>query len=113
MSPSVALASHDPSNESADALVVCVLAGTLPEHPTGRALERALGGSLLAHAKAVEFEGKAEQVLDLATLGRLKAPRLLLVGAGPSEDLGPARVRSVVATALRAVQNAKTVALVL
>jgi leucyl aminopeptidase len=52
-------------------------------------------------------------VLDLPTLGRLKAPRLLLGGAGAAADLTPARMRSVAATALRAVQSAKVVSLVL
>jgi leucyl aminopeptidase len=94
-------------------LVVCVLAGAVAEHPTLRALDRTLSGGLLAHVKTVEFEGKAEQLLDLPTLGRLKAPRLLLVGAGAAEDLTSARLRSVTATALRGVQSAKNVSFVL
>jgi leucyl aminopeptidase len=113
MSPSVVLGSHDPLTESADALVVCVFSGALAEHPALRALDRTLGGALLAHAKTVEFEGKAEQLLDLPTLGRLKAPRLLLAGLGVAEELTPARLRSVLASAVRAVQSAKSVSLVL
>ncbi|MGC4090506.1 MAG: M17 family peptidase N-terminal domain-containing protein [Polyangiaceae bacterium] len=101
-------------SESADALAVCVYAGALGEHPTLRALDRALGGALLAHAKAQEFEGKPEQLLDVPSLGRLKQPRLLLVGVGAEGDLTPARLRSVLATAARSLsQNAKSALLVL
>lgn len=114
MSLSVSLVAHDPLTENADALVVYVFAGALAEHPTLRAADRALHGALVAHAKAQEFEGKPEQVLDIATLGRLKAPRLLVVGAGPEKELTPARLRSVIATGARAVaQNAKSAAVVL
>ncbi|MFZ5890838.1 MAG: leucyl aminopeptidase [Myxococcota bacterium] len=113
MSLSVSLVSHDPLAESADALVVFVFAGALAEHPTLRALDKALHGALLTHAKAQEFEGKPEQVLDVPSLGRFKPRRLLVVGAGPAEDLDAARLRGVIATGARAAaQSAKTASMV-
>jgi leucyl aminopeptidase len=113
MSPSVTLGSHDPSTENADALVVCVLAGKLSDNPTLRALDRELAAALATHAKAVEFEGKFEQVLDVPTLGRLRAPRLILVGAGAADDLSGTRLRQLIAGTIRlAAQTAKTISLV-
>ena len=114
MSLSVSLGSHDPLTESADALVVCVFASALAEHPTIHALDRSLQGALSTHAKAQEFDGKPEQVLDVPSLGRLKQPRLILVGAGPQKELSATRLRSVIATGVRAAgQSAKTALLVL
>jgi leucyl aminopeptidase len=114
MSLSVSLVSQDPLTESADALVVCVFGGALAEHPTIRALDRTLQGALLTHAKAQEFEGKAEQVLDVPSLGRLKQARLIVIGAGPEKELSAARLRSVIASGTRvAAQSAKTALMVL
>jgi leucyl aminopeptidase len=48
-----------------------------------RALDAALGGHLLAAARAERFEGKPDQALSLATLGKARAGRLLLLGVGP------------------------------
>lgn len=114
MALSIALTGQDPLTEGADALVVLVFQKGLPEHPTLSALPAPLKAAVLDHAKAADFEGKAEQVLDLATLGQLRARKLVLVGAGEAKELPPARLRSVVATAVRvASQNAKALVLVL
>ncbi len=114
MSLSVSISSSDPLSESADALLVCVYASALGEHPTIRALDRTLGGALLAHAKAVEFEGKPEQLLEVPALGKFKQARLLLLGAGAPEDFTSARQRSLIASGVRAAgQGAKSVVVVL
>jgi leucyl aminopeptidase len=55
-----------------------------------RALDRALGGALLAAARSERFQGKPEQQLLLPTLGRGKAERILLLGMG---SRGAAAVR--------------------
>ncbi len=113
MSLTVTPGSHDPSSENADVLVVCMFAGPLNEHPTLSALDRELGSALAAHAKNVEFEGKFEQVLDVPTLGRLRARRLVIIGAGSTADWSNTRLRSLVASAVRlASNNAKHIALV-
>jgi leucyl aminopeptidase len=113
MSLSVALSSADPSTLTADALIVFAFASAVAEHPTLRALDRELDGALLAHAKKQEFEAKAEQTLDLPTLGRLPARRLLVVGLGPAADLTRARLRNVIAGAVRVVGQEKVVGLAL
>lgn len=104
----------DPLTEAADALVVCVFAQGLAEHATVAAANKALGGALLDHAKSAEFEGKLEQTLEVPGLGRLRARRLILVGAGPEAELTPARLRAVVAHAVRvgSSQNAERIVLV-
>jgi len=85
-----------------DVLAVCVEEGALEKSDWLGQVERAMGGGLIAHAKLVEFSGKADQVLDVSTLGRAKARRIVLVGAGPRAKLDAARLRATVATAVRA-----------
>jgi leucyl aminopeptidase len=56
-----------------------------------RELDRALGGHLLAAARAERFEGKPGEQLLVTTLGRLPAGRVLLLGlgeAGPATGVG-------------------------
>lgn len=114
MPPSIALTLQDPFTLTADVLVVCVFQRALANHPALTALPPTMRSALVEHARLVEFEGKPEQVLDLATLGQCPAKRLVLVGLGTPEDLAPARLRAVVATAVRAAsQNAKAIVLVL
>jgi leucyl aminopeptidase len=71
-----------------------------------KALDRAVGGALLAAAKAEKFTGKPEQQLLLPTLGRGKAERILLLGMGargaaavkwPATGYEPLRVAAGVA----------------
>jgi len=71
-----------------------------------KALDRAIGGALLAAAKAEKFTGKPEQQLLLPTLGRGKAERILLLGMGsrgaaavkwPAVGFEPLRVAAGVA----------------
>jgi leucyl aminopeptidase len=105
---------RDPLAEAADALVVVVFAQAFSKHPCVRAADEALGGALLEHAKNAEFEGKPEQTLDVPTLAHLDAKRLVLVGAGPEAELTPARLRSVMAHAVRvgSAQNSERIVLV-
>lgn len=102
MTASIEIGSGDPTRAALDVLAVCVEEGSLESNAWVGALETALGGGLVAHAKLVEFSGKADQVLDVSTLGRAKARRVLLVGLGPRPKLDSARLRSAVATAVRA-----------
>jgi leucyl aminopeptidase len=104
MTASIEIGSGDPTRAALDVLAICVEEGSLERNPWVTPLETALGG-LVAHAKLVEFSGKADQVLDLSTLGRVKARRIVLVGVGPRPKLDAARLRSAVATAVRASSN--------
>jgi len=101
MALQIQLASTDASGAACDALVVSVCQGTVASHPTVVALDKALGGSLLEHIKAVEFEAKLDQVLDLPTLGRIKAKRLVLLGLGKPAELDAARLRASLAACVR------------
>ncbi len=58
MALQIQLAATDASSAVCDALIVSVCQGTVASHPTVVALDKALGGSLLEHVKAVEFEAK-------------------------------------------------------
>jgi leucyl aminopeptidase len=102
MTAAIELGSGDPTRATLDVLAVCVEEGPLDKNAWLAPLDRALGGGLLAHAKLVEFGGKPEQVLDVSTLGRIKARRVVLVGTGPADLLDAARLRATVASAVRA-----------
>jgi leucyl aminopeptidase len=69
----------------ADALALPVFEDDLRGGGTGRvkALDDRLEGALLAAAKAERFEGKPGQELQLPSLGRVRASRILLLGVGP------------------------------
>jgi len=111
---SIVLSAQDPLDEQAEGLVVCVHQKALFENPILAALPPAFKSALTEHAKRAEFEGKPEQVLDVAPLGQVPVKRLVLVGAGEAKDFVGARLRSVTATAVRAGSaNAKSLVLVL
>jgi leucyl aminopeptidase len=84
-----------------------------------KALDKVVGGALLAAAKAEKFEGKPEQQLLLPTLGRGKAERILLLGMGargaaavkwPSTGFEPLRAAAGVAARAATKARAKTLA---
>jgi len=106
MALQIQLASTDASSAVCDALIVGVCQGTLASHPTVVALDKALGGSLLEHAKVVEFEAKLDQVLELPALGRIKAKKLVLLGLGKPAELDSVRLRASLAACVRANSGA-------
>jgi leucyl aminopeptidase len=108
MALQIQLASTDAIGAVCDALIVGVCQGTVASHPTVVALDKALGGSLLEHAKVVEFEAKLDQVLELPALGRLKAKKLVLLGLGKPAELDAARLRASLAACVRANSGAST-----
>jgi leucyl aminopeptidase len=113
MTFSVQLVSGVAADTGADALIVGVFAGATADSDTLLALEDALGGGLLSHLKASEFDGKLEQQADVPTFGRVKARRLLIVGLGPKAEVDAARVRAALAGAVRAAQSSTTKSLAL
>ncbi|MBI3202053.1 MAG: leucyl aminopeptidase [Myxococcales bacterium] len=100
-------ASGDPTTAAVDLIAVLVTEGGLDKQKVVADLDRALGGALLENAKLAEFTGKPDQSLDLPTMGRLKARRVLLLGVGAKRAHEPARLRAAAATAARAAQGAK------
>jgi leucyl aminopeptidase len=113
MTLSVQLAQGVVADTVADALIVGVFAGQVADSDALLALEDALGGGLLSHLKASEFDGKLEQTLEVPTFGRVKSRRLLVVGLGAKGELDGARARSVLAAAVRAAQSSSTKTLAL
>jgi leucyl aminopeptidase len=108
MTLSVQLVTGAAAEAAVDVLVVGVLAASVADSDTLLALEDALGGGLLSHLKSSDFDGKLDQLIDVPTFGRIKARRLLVAGLGPKGELDIARVRSVVASAVRAAQSSTT-----
>jgi leucyl aminopeptidase len=102
MLPSIQPGTGELARADVDVLVACVHEEPLKKSPWTQGIEEALGGGLVAHAKQAEFEGKADQLLDVPTLGRTKARRVVFVGLGAREGLDAARLRSAVATGIRA-----------
>jgi len=106
-------ASGDPTTAAADLLAVLVTEGGLDKQKVVADLDRALGGALLEHAKLAEFTGKPDQVLDVPSMGRAKARRIVLLGIGPKRAHETSRLRACAATAARAAQGAKAKSLAL
>lgn len=113
MTLSVQVVSGTLAESGADALVVGVFAGAVADSDALLGLEDALGGGLLSHLKASDFDGKLDQLIDIPTFGRVKSRRLLIVGLGAKAELDSARVRSALATAVRAAQSSTTKSLAL
>jgi leucyl aminopeptidase len=76
-------------------------------------LDRALGGGLSRLIKKEEFTGKKDQTLSVPTLGRLPAAKLVLIGLGDRDKIGPAEVRTFAAKAARIANAEKAKTLVL
>jgi leucyl aminopeptidase len=108
MALSVQLSAGVASETVADALVVFVFAGAVADSDALLALEDALGGGLISHLKASEFEGKLEQHVDVPTFGRAKSRSLTIVGLGPKSELDSARLRATVAGAVRGALGSST-----
>jgi leucyl aminopeptidase len=102
MGVTVEVGSGDPTRANIDGLVVCVAQGGLTKSPWVKALDQALGGGLVTHAKGAEFEGKQDQLLDVPTFGRIKPRRVLLLGTGDRAEPDAARTRATLATGVRA-----------
>jgi leucyl aminopeptidase len=99
---------------ASDVLAIFASSTALDKQAVFAAVDKALAGALSEQAKLGDFKGKNEQTLDLITLGKLKARRVLVIGIGDEGDLDEARLRSYAATAARAANacNARTLALV-
>ncbi len=106
------IGSGDFTTAQSDVLSLLLIEGGFHKQRPFAELDRALGGALSKHVEAVQFRGRADELLDVPTLGRLGATRVVLVGIGPRRGFGPPRLRAAVATATRAAAAAKTLTLV-
>ncbi|HEX3776523.1 MAG TPA: M17 family peptidase N-terminal domain-containing protein, partial [Polyangiaceae bacterium] len=108
MALQIQLAAGDATSAATDVLIIGVCQTAVAQHPALVAADEAFDGSLVEHAKALEFEGKPDQVLELPTLGKLKAKKLVLLGLGKKEDLDGARLRASLAAIVRNNSGATT-----
>src|SRR6267143_1557408 len=97
-----------------DALVSYVFEETDPVQGCIAEIDQASGGLLRKLAKSGELTGKMLEFTLVHTPAGLKAPRLLLVGAGKREQWNSAALRKIAGAALRylkarSVKNFETV----
>jgi leucyl aminopeptidase len=116
MTIDIQVRTESPTDLVADLLVVGVVegggkAGAMPG-PV-KAIDAALGGALARAIAKDEFAGKRDQSVALATLGKIGAEKVLILGLGPKKSMGPAEVRTFAAKAARAANNEKAVSLAL
>jgi leucyl aminopeptidase len=111
MTLKVELSPRPPQAGDAGVIALAVTEGPLGKQKHFAQLDAELDGALALHAANVEFTGRAYQTVDLPTLGKLTARRVLLVGLGPAQRLDAATLRHVVGAATRAAGNVPTLAL--
>jgi leucyl aminopeptidase len=104
-----------PQALAAEVLAIGVLQGAKTAAiPTSlKEIDRAFDGALSKLAAKEEFTGKRDQMLSLATLGRLPAQKLCLLGLGDRRSLGSPELRSFAAKAARAANAEKATSLAL
>ncbi len=93
---------------TADAVVVGILKGGRSDALEGpaAALDAALGGALTTMRQEGELSGGANETTVVHTLGKLPAPRIVLVGLGPRSGLGVESLRRAAASGCRAARKA-------
>lgn len=101
MTLKITLASGAIEQVRTDVLAVPVAFSKIASDPNMETLDQCLDGQLKALCARVEFVGRADQLCEMATLGRLGAAKLLLIGIGEAEIPDEARLRHIAATAAR------------
>jgi leucyl aminopeptidase len=109
----IQLASKDLVAIEVDVLAVPVVQGDMSKQKLVHVLDQALDRALLSHAVKADFRAKNDQVFELATLGKLPAARLLLVGVGAKREFDDSRLRAYAATAARVATGANASSLAL
>jgi leucyl aminopeptidase len=114
----IQLRAAQPIDLAGDVLVVGVaqIGGKSPALPPSlHVIDTALGGALSKLATKEEFTGKRDQVLSLATLGRIRPEKIILLGLGDRRSIGAPAARTFAAKAARIAngEKAKSLALAL
>jgi leucyl aminopeptidase len=97
----------------ADALIVGLVEGTTAPAGYAAAVDTALGGTdgqagdgaISKLLRLGDFRGKLNETAVLYTNGLIPAPRVILVGLGPREELNADRVRQACGTAARKARD--------
>ncbi|MGC4067513.1 MAG: leucyl aminopeptidase [Polyangiaceae bacterium] len=101
MNLKISLSSGAPEQQRADVLVVPLSKAKLVDDANVARLDQKLDGQLKALCAKADFTGRADQVFELPTLGKLGATRLLLLGVGDEQPPSEARLRHLLAAAMR------------
>ncbi len=94
------LANGAPLDATADLLAICV-SGAPGRDPNFKAADKALGGWLTQQVKEERFEGKTGQTLETHTGGKIKAKRVVVLGAGNDKHAPVAAIRDLSAQAVK------------
>jgi leucyl aminopeptidase len=105
MTLKISLASGAPEHHRADVLVVLLSKSKLSEDPSFEQMDRCLGGKLQSLCTRADFTGRVDQLFEVATLGNLAAEKLMLVGVGEEQPPSEAKLRHLVAMAIRSCTN--------
>ena len=97
----VYLAVQSYQDVDADALVVPLFEGEKPANGPLSNVDAALNGALSRAVDLKEITGKRYQMMIVYTEGRIKAPCILMVGAGKMEEYAPEYARNVASAAMR------------
>jgi leucyl aminopeptidase len=105
MTPRISLGKGAIERQKADLIVLPIAQGRLDSDADFSRLDKAVDGTLRVLAQQAEFSGRADQVLECTTLGRLPQSRVIFVGVGTPEQLSEARCRNFAAVAVRSALN--------
>ena len=86
---------------SSDLIVVNLFEGVKKPAGATEAVDQALGGMITRVLDTGDFTGKRNSTLLLYTVGRIPAPRVLIVGLGKKEEFDLQAIREVSATAAK------------
>jgi leucyl aminopeptidase len=109
----IELSATDAVSTDAGILAVAVFEGPLDKQKHFAAVDQALGGALGMQLSTVEFKGSHCQMVDLPTMGKLTARRVIVIGLGNKRDLDAGKVRHAIATVTRAAGSVPKFALAL
>ncbi|MGI8676261.1 MAG: leucyl aminopeptidase [Nocardioidaceae bacterium] len=111
----ISLRSADPTGVRTDALIIAVArnGGQVQPMGPGQQVAAALGRSFQAGLTGLGFSGKQGEIAKIPTGGVLKAPLVIAVGVGDGDPVSAEALRRAAGAGVRAVSNAKTVALAL
>jgi leucyl aminopeptidase len=115
MSLQISFGAGQPTDVAADVVVLGVwVFGGKKAPPALQAVDTALGGALMALLAKDEFSGKRDQMLSVATMGKMKATRLIVLGLGDRAAARDPEVRAFAARAVRAAmgERAKSLAII-
>lgn len=97
-----------------DALAIAVFKGEKPSGGVLKELDKLVSGQISAAIKSEEFKGEVGEtsLFRLSPKGKVKASRLLLVGAGEREEVRPSDIGVASGTATRYLRkcNARSIA---